>query len=249
MARERVLAHADVAYPADGCASGSWHALENPWASIPIAVLHLVVMFANATEAVSSTMAGAPSCSSSRADSSSVTRGGVSRHRLGVLHDVALERREHRRLTPPGHLAGLGLVETLVVGVEVAEVEAPRAADQRGDRHVRERLQVGVELVPLLGLAAEPVGAGEHRPVVPHHLGRLGDVTEQLAAESLQHVPVQAGDLGLGNPWRAGHGRSSCRCDRHEDTARAPSVTVTGSEAVGRVGEARGHGLTPKAFA
>ncbi len=67
-----------VAYPAAGWASGSLHALENPCASIPIAVLHFVVMLANTTEAVSSTMAGAPSCSSSRADNSSVTRGGVS---------------------------------------------------------------------------------------------------------------------------------------------------------------------------
>ena len=66
------------AYPADGCASGSGQALENPWASIPSAVLHLVAMLAKATEAVSSTMAGAPSWPSRRADRSSVTRGGVS---------------------------------------------------------------------------------------------------------------------------------------------------------------------------
>src|SRR5262249_9034395 len=78
MPREGILAHAEVAYPAERCASGSAQTLENPWASIPIAVLHLVVMLANATEAASSTMAGAPSSVSSRAESSSVTRRGVS---------------------------------------------------------------------------------------------------------------------------------------------------------------------------
>ncbi len=43
-----------------------------------MAMLPRAVRFANPTTAVSSTSAGAPSCSSSRADSSSVTRGGVS---------------------------------------------------------------------------------------------------------------------------------------------------------------------------
>ena len=140
-----------VAYPAEGCASGSVHALENPCDSIPIAVLHLVVRFANPTD-------GRELHHGRRAELLEQPGGqlvGDPRrrlaHRLGVLHDVTLERREHRRLAPPGHLAGLGLVESLVVGVEVAEVEAPRAADQRGDRHVRERLQVGVELGPTSG--------------------------------------------------------------------------------------------------
>ena len=33
-------------------------------------------------------------------------------HRLGVLHDVTLQRVNTGRLAPPGHLAGLGLVES-----------------------------------------------------------------------------------------------------------------------------------------
>src|SRR5262249_16655413 len=78
VASERVVAHAEVADPAEGCASGTVHAFENHWASLPSAVLRLVVEFANPTTAVSSTRAGAPSFLSSRADSSSVTLGGVS---------------------------------------------------------------------------------------------------------------------------------------------------------------------------
>ncbi len=44
---------------------------------MPSAVLLRLYMFASAMYAVSSTSAAAPSCSSSRADSSSVTVGGV----------------------------------------------------------------------------------------------------------------------------------------------------------------------------
>jgi hypothetical protein len=40
---------------------------------MPIAMLPLVAMFANPTKLVSSTMAAAPSCSSRRANSSSLT--------------------------------------------------------------------------------------------------------------------------------------------------------------------------------
>ena len=68
----------DVPEPAERCANGTLHALENPWDSMPTAVLPLVVMFAKPTTVVSSTMAAAPSCASSRENSSSVTRGGVS---------------------------------------------------------------------------------------------------------------------------------------------------------------------------
>ena len=193
------VAHAEVAYPAERCANGSLHTLENPCDSIPSAMFDSRRHVGERRPtAVSSTIAAGRAASSSRAD---MLVGDPRRrlaHRLGVLHHVALERREHRRLTPPGHLAGLGLVESLVVGLEVAEVEAPRAPDLRRHRHVGERLQVGVDLVPLLGLAAERHHALEHRPVVPHHLGRLGDLTEHLAAEPLHHVPVQPGDLAFG---------------------------------------------------
>src|SRR3954454_2480362 len=72
------MTYAGVAYRLDGWASGTRHALEKPWDSMPIAVLLLVVMFANPTTAASSTIAAAPSWASSRSDSWSVTRGGVS---------------------------------------------------------------------------------------------------------------------------------------------------------------------------
>jgi len=92
---------------------------------------------------------------------------------------------------------------------------------------VRVRLQGTVEPVPLLDLAAEAHRAEQHRPVVPHHAGRLGDLAEVLAAEPLQQPPGQAGDLRLREPRCARHAWSSCRCDRHEDTARAPAANST----------------------
>src|SRR5438093_11738913 len=53
MTREGLLAHADVASPRAGWASGTLQALENPWTSIPNAVLDLVVRLAKPTQAVS----------------------------------------------------------------------------------------------------------------------------------------------------------------------------------------------------
>src|SRR5438067_2470826 len=66
---------------------------------------------------------------------------------------------------------------------------------------------------PSRSLATEPGHAAQHRSVVPHHLGRLGHVTDHLPAEPLQHVSVGTCDLSLGYPWRVGHDRSSCRSD------------------------------------
>jgi hypothetical protein len=61
-----------------GTASGfRSQAAEKPWDSMPNAVLVRVYRLASAMNAVSSTSAGAPSWSSSRADNSSVTAGGV----------------------------------------------------------------------------------------------------------------------------------------------------------------------------
>ena len=77
------------------------------------------------------------------------------RHRLGVLQDVALQRREHVGLAPPRHLADLGQVEAVVVRHEVAEVEAPAAADHAGAGQLGVGLEVRVERVPLLDLALE----------------------------------------------------------------------------------------------
>jgi hypothetical protein len=73
VAGERVLVHAEAAYPAEGCTSGGVHVFEKRCDSMPIAMLPLVAMFANPTKLVSSTMAAAPSCSSRRANSSSLT--------------------------------------------------------------------------------------------------------------------------------------------------------------------------------
>src|SRR3546814_5721050 len=51
-------------------------------------------------------------------------RGRRLAHRLCILHDVALERCEHRRLTPPRDLTRLGHVEARVVRLEVAVVRS-----------------------------------------------------------------------------------------------------------------------------
>src|SRR5215203_4329446 len=70
---ERVVGHV-----VEGTASGfRSHASAKPSDSMPSATLPLVVKLANEMTAVSSTSAGSPSCSSSRAASSSVTVGGV----------------------------------------------------------------------------------------------------------------------------------------------------------------------------
>src|SRR3977135_4238186 len=79
MGDERVLDHAvDATTEFLGrAASGISHAAEKPCDVIPSAVLLLVDMLAKAMHTVSSTIAAGPSRSSSRADSSSVTVGGV----------------------------------------------------------------------------------------------------------------------------------------------------------------------------
>jgi hypothetical protein len=64
-------------------------------------------------------------------------------------------------------------------------VEAERAADQRGGRHVGEQLPVRLERVPLWVLGKERHGLDEYRSDVPRRLRRLKDLTEQLPAESL----------------------------------------------------------------
>jgi hypothetical protein len=91
------------------------------------------------------------------------------------------------------------------VGLEVAEVQAEAAADQAGHRHVGERLQVLITLVPLLCLATKAEGEAQHLPVVPRHLDRLGYVTEHLAGHPLDHRAVDAGQFGLRDPGVDGH--------------------------------------------
>src|SRR5690606_9337046 len=71
--QERVVAHT-----VDATASGvRSQAAAKPCDPMPKAILVRAIMFASAMYAVSSTSAGAPSWSSSRADNSSVTAGGV----------------------------------------------------------------------------------------------------------------------------------------------------------------------------
>jgi hypothetical protein len=132
-------------------------------------------------------------------------RGRGLRHRLGVLHDVALQRREDVGLAPPGHLTRLGHVEPLVVGLEVAEVQAEAASDEAGHRHVGKRLQVLVTLVPLLCLATDAEAEVQHLTVVPRHLDRLGHAAEHLAGHPLDHRAVDAGQFSLRDPGVAGH--------------------------------------------
>src|SRR5690606_3711239 len=83
---ERVGAHAGGARAGDahagetaldGSASGSAQTFEKPCDSTPIATLARVVRFASPIHVVSSTIAAGPSASSRRADSASVTVGGV----------------------------------------------------------------------------------------------------------------------------------------------------------------------------
>jgi hypothetical protein len=86
---ERVVGHVVA-----GMASGfSSQAAERPWDSMPNAVLVRVYRFASAMNAVSSTSAGAPSWSSSRADNSSVTVGGVSDHVAVAVGAMTASRR------------------------------------------------------------------------------------------------------------------------------------------------------------
>src|SRR5712692_1962178 len=112
MGDERVLGHAVNAVNdfSVRLASGISQASEKPCDVIPSAALLLVHRLAKAMHAVSSTIAAGPSCSSSRADSSSVTVGGVFVMAFGVLEHVAFQRREQLRLPPARHLARLGQV-------------------------------------------------------------------------------------------------------------------------------------------
>jgi hypothetical protein len=109
------------------------------------------------------------------------------------------------RVPPPGYLASLGDVQAFVVRLEIPQVEAERAADQRRHRHMGVGLQVLVALVPPRGLLPEAETETEHLLVVPHHLEALGHLTERLLGEPLQHGAVGSGDLGLGDPGVAGH--------------------------------------------
>src|SRR5690606_5147051 len=72
-----VVVHAEEANLADAGARGKAHSAENSSDSMPRAMLLRVERLAKATMAVSSMSVSAPSCSSRRADSSSVTSGGV----------------------------------------------------------------------------------------------------------------------------------------------------------------------------
>ena len=78
----------------------------------------------------------------------------------------------------------------------------------------------------ILDLLTEAGDTGEHGLVVPHDLGRLGNVTEQLPAEPLHDVSADAGDVRFGNPCRAGHFALLVSMFlEHEDTARPRHVT------------------------
>jgi len=84
--------------------------------------------------------------------------------------------------------------------LEVADVNAPAAADLRRDCHVREHLQAPVDRIPCADLAAElQVGLGDPG-VVPHHLHGLGHGTEPH-----DHLLAQlTGKLRLRNAYRHG---------------------------------------------
>jgi RNA polymerase sigma factor (sigma-70 family) len=114
-------------------------------------------------------------------------------HALRVLHRVALQRREAVGLAPARHLARLRRVELLVQRGEVADVEAPAAADVGGDRHVGERLEALVHLGPAVHRPAELQRRLHHRRVVPTDLDRL----RHMPAKERQLALVEAGHIGL----------------------------------------------------
>src|SRR5690606_1901187 len=75
---ERVVAHATSSTFVEGDAiGGTPQASDKPCSRIPKAVLLRAMKFESPTNAVSSTNPDSPSCSSNRADRSSVTAGGV----------------------------------------------------------------------------------------------------------------------------------------------------------------------------
>ena len=108
---------------------------EKPCDSIPSAALLRVARLAKAMNTVSSIIAAGPSRSSRRADSASVTIRRRVRHGSSVLQHVPLQRREHLRLPPTRHLARFHHVQVLVLRLEVADVQAPTAANLCRDGH------------------------------------------------------------------------------------------------------------------
>ena len=126
-------------------------------------------------------------------------------HRLGVLHDASLQRGEDRRVPPPGDLPSLGDIKSLGVRREVVQVEAEAAADLRGGCHHRERAQVLVQPVPLLGPAAELGHVLEDGRVVPHHLEALGHPPDLPAHNGLEQAALEAGHRGLGHSCGRAH--------------------------------------------
>src|SRR6476660_8332448 len=94
---------------------------------------------------VSSTTPALPSCPSRLSTISSVTVGGV----WLIASAYAMTSRSSGVKTSDSRPRD---VEAVVLGHEVVEVEAPRAADERRHGHVREGLEALVARVPLLQL-------------------------------------------------------------------------------------------------
>ena len=156
-------------------------------------------------------MRPAPSSSSSAADSSSVTAGGVwliasaysiTRRSSGVNTDASRQR---------GTSRDLRLVEPVVVRHEVVEVEArscsrcrrppPCPRTTRGSRRARPTSR---------SCGRCPSTSLHHGGVVPEHADRVRHLADHPAGGELHHRTEQAGDLGRGDAGVAGHDVLQC---------------------------------------
>jgi len=147
-------------------------------------------------------------------------------HRLGVLHNPPLQRGEHRRASPPRHLARLLHHKAPVVRHEVVQVQARPAPDLGGRGHHCERRQVGLDAVPLLGPGTSPHQVLEDRGVVPHHRDIVRDAADLLADRHLQKASLHTAQLGLrmrmvwvivrplSSAWSTSRRRPNRCCDR-----------------------------------
>ena len=140
-------------------------------------------------------------------------------HRLGVRQHLPLDGREHLGLAPAHDLADLLQVQALAVREVVAEVQAPRAADGRGGRRLREHVEVAVERVELGDLLLVLERRLHDLLVVPQDVGVVGDLAPGAAGVRREDAAVETGDGGLGDAERAG-----CR-HAIQTPARRRSVT------------------------
>ena len=122
-------------------------------------------------------------------------------HRLGVVHHVALERREDVRLAPARHLTRLVHVDVLVAGLEVVEVEAPACSRCSDATAMCANVFSPSSHVSHFWTFCPTRGhAHQHLLVVPVDADRRRHLAERLLDDPLQQRALEAGDLGCGDP-------------------------------------------------